>query len=417
MTETLCTAFPAPDTMPAMDISPTLFSKVAGLDPRSAADLLQDLPDAQIAELLTRLHIGHAVEVLEEFPPQRRQHIAAAVPFGGHEPLWLVGHTFPEGTVGRLMERPVAVFPTTATVEDTLRTLREILRQHMVIYLFITEADGRLIGVVAFRELAFAEGSTTLGEIMLHQPFFLRPEQKLVEAMRQVVRHHFPIYPVCDEDGRLLGVVKGQALFEQQTFEISAQAGSMVGVEKEERLATPWQRSFRFRHPWLLLNMLVAFGAGTVVGLFESTLDKLVVLAAFLPVMAGQTSNLGAQALAVAIRGMTLGELRAVSAWKVLAKEAWMGLLNGMVSGVLAGIALYFVAQSQQDISPWILSGVIFLAMSLSCMFAGLAGAAIPLLLQRLGADPATASAIFLSVATDISSMGLFLALVSLVMP
>lgn len=400
-----------------MDISPTLFSKVAGLDPRSAADLLEAMPDAQIAELLTRLHIGHAVEVLEEFDPERRKRIAAAVPFGGHEPLWLVGHTFPEGTVGRLMERPVAVFPASATVGDSLRTLREILRQHMVIYLFVTEADGSLIGVVAFRELAFAEPDTTLGDIMLRQPFFLRPEQKLVEAMRQVVRHHFPIYPVCDEAGRLLGVVKGQALFEQQTFEISAQAGSMVGVEKEERLATPWARSFRFRYPWLLLNMVIAFGAGTVVGLFEATLDKLVVLAAFLPVMAGQTSNLGAQALAVAIRGMTLGELRAISPWRILGKEAWMGLLNGMIAGLVASIALYFVARSQQDVAPLLLAGAIFLALSLSCSFAGLAGAAIPLVLRRLGADPATASAIFLSVATDITSMGLFLTLVSLVMP
>ncbi len=399
-----------------MDVSPNLFAKVAGLDPRSAADLLEAMPDAQIAELLTRLHIGHAVEVLEEFDPERRKRIAAAVPFGGQEPLWLVGHTFPEGTVGRLMERPVAVFSPSATVGGTLETLREILRHQMVIYLFVTGPGGELQGVVAFRELAFAEHSTTLAEIMLRQPFYLRPEQKLVEAMRQVVKHHFPIYPVCDESGRLLGVVKGQALFEQQTFEISAQAGSMVGVEKEERLATPWQRSFRFRHPWLLLNMLVAFGAATVVGLFETTLDKLVVLAAFLPVMSGQCSNLGAQALAVTIRGMTLGELRDIKPWRILAKEAWMGFLNGMVSGVLAGVALYFVAQSQQDVPPIVLSVAIFVALSLSCAFAGLAGAAIPMLLRRLGADPATASAIFLSVATDISSMGLFLTLVSLVL-
>lgn len=399
-----------------MDVSPTLFSRIARLDPHSAADLLQSMPDAQIAELLTRLHIGHAVEVLEEFDPERRKRIAAAVPFGSHEPLWLVGHTFPEGTVGRLMERPVAVFSPSTTVGSVLQTLREILRQHMVIYLFVTDADGRLEGVVAFRELVFAEPSTRLSEVMLRQPFFLRPEQKLVEAMRQVVKHHFPVYPVCDSDGRLLGVVRGQALFEQQAFEISAQAGSMVGVEKEERLATPWRRSFRSRHPWLLLNIVVAFGAATVVGMFESTLDKLVVLAAFLPVMSGQCSNLGAQALAVAIRGMTLGELRAISPWRVVGKEAWLGLVNGMVSGVLAGIALYFVAQSQQDVSPIGLAVMIFIALSVSCMLAGLAGASIPMLLRRLGADPATASAIFLSVVTDVTSMGIFLSLVSLLM-
>jgi len=398
-----------------MNDTQSLVAKVSRLDPRSGAALLKDESDARIADLLSRMHIGHAVEVLEEFEPARRERIAGAVPFG-REPLWLVGHTFPEGTVGRLMEKPPAVFPPGATAGSVIETLREIVRQRMVVYVFVTEADGRLVGVVAFRELVFADPSATLGEIMLREPFSLQPEQKFVDAMRQVVKRHFPVYPVCDAAGRLMGVVKGQALFEQQAFEISAQAGAMVGVEKEERLATPWPRSFRFRHPWLLLNMLIAFGAATVVGLFESTIDRLVILAAFLPVMSGQCSNLGAQALAVTIRGMTLGELRDVSPWKVLAKEAWLGLLNGAVSGVLAGTALYFIAGSQAGVPPLWLAGSIFVALSVSCMFAGLAGSAIPIVLRRLGADPATASAIFLSVATDISSMGLFLGLVSLLL-
>lgn len=133
--------------------------------------------------------------------------------------------------------------------------------------------------------------------------------------------------------------------------------------------------------------------------------------------MAGQASNLGAQALAVMIRGMTLGELNTTPPWRVLLKEAWLGLVNGMISGVLAGTALYFVARSQTDVPALTLAGTIFVALSLSCMFAGLAGAGIPILLRRLGADPATASAIFLSTVTDTGSMGLFLALVALMMP
>ena len=100
---------------------------------------------------------------------------------------------------------------------------------------------------------------------MIASPFFLRPEMELVDAMKEVVTRHYPVYPVCDDQQRLLGMVKGQVLFEQQAFEISAQAGSMVGVEKEERLATPWQRSFKSRHPWLQLNLLTAFVAAAVV--------------------------------------------------------------------------------------------------------------------------------------------------------
>ncbi|MGE4359931.1 MAG: CBS domain-containing protein, partial [Lysobacteraceae bacterium] len=215
-----------------MDDIQNLVARVARLDPRSGADLLKAVPDARIADVLSRMHIGHAVEVLEEFEPARRERIAGAVPFG-REPLWLVGHTYPEGTVGRLMEKPPAVFPPGASAGSVIEALRGIVRQRMVVYVFVTEADGRLVGVVAFRELVFADPGATLADIMLREPFSLHPEQKFVDAMRAVVKRHFPIYPVCDAAGRLLGVVKGQALFEQQAFEISAQAGAMVGVEKE----------------------------------------------------------------------------------------------------------------------------------------------------------------------------------------
>src|SRR5687768_17974367 len=167
------------------------------LDPRSAAERLQDRDDAAIAGLLTALHIGHAVEILEEFPPDRRQRIAAATPFGQGQ-LWLQGHAYPEGTVGRLMERPPAVFAPVAVVAEVVEALREIVKQRMVTYIFVTEADGRLVGVVAFRELVFADPTQRLVDIMLREPFSLRPETPLVDAMREVVKRHYPVYPVCD---------------------------------------------------------------------------------------------------------------------------------------------------------------------------------------------------------------------------
>src|SRR5258706_205656 len=126
----------------------------------------------------------------------------------------------------------------------------------------------------------------------------LRPDMDVSAAMRLQMSRHYPVYPVCDAEGRLLGLVRGQAIFEAKAFEITAQAGSMVGVEKEERISTPMMRSFKFRHPWLQLNLLTAFLAGGVVAMFHGTIDKLVILAAFLPVLAGQSGNTGCQALA-----------------------------------------------------------------------------------------------------------------------
>jgi magnesium transporter len=216
---------------------------------------------------------------------------------------------------------------------------------------------------------------------------------------------------VCDDHGRLVGIVRGQTLFEQQAFEISAQAGSMVGVEKEERLSTPWPRSLRSRHPWLQLNLLTAFVAAAVVGFFQDTIDKLVVLAVFLPVLAGQSGNTGCQALAVTLRGMTLGELEVGKARALVLKEAWLGLLNGTLVGISAAIGMFVVASSQGNPHVWFLSLVTLLAMIGSCIASGISGAVVPLTLKRLGADPATASSIFLTTATDVASMGLFLGL------
>jgi magnesium transporter len=315
------------------------------------------------------------------------------------------------------MERPPAVFAPGTTVGEVVDALREIVKQRMVIYVFVTETDGRLIGVVAFRELVFANPEQTLADIMLRDPFSLRPQQPLVDAMREVVKRHYPIYPVCDDDGRLLGLVKGQAMFEQQAFEISAQAGAMVGVEKEERLATPWLRSFKFRHPWLLINLLTVFVAAGVVGYFQSTIDRIVVLAAFLPVLAGQCGNLGAQSLAVTIRGMTLGELRGMSMSGLIFKEGWLGLLNGVITGALAGAGMYWVASAQDLANPLGLGLITLAAMAIACALSGLAGVLIPIVMKRFGADPATASAIFLSTITDISSMAFFLAFATWLLP
>ena len=202
-------------------------------------------------------------------------------------------------------------------------------------------------------------------------------------------------------------------LFEQQAFEISAQAGAMVGVEKEERLATPLWRAFRFRNPWLLVNLLTVFVAAAVVGYFEDTINRVVVLAMFLPVLGGQSGNLGCQALAVMLRGMTLGELRGMGVAKQVAKEALLGLLNGTVTGLLAGAAMYFVVSRAGDSDALLLGVITLVAMAVSCMVAGLSGSLIPVVLKRLGADPATASSIFLTTMTDVVSMGSFLGLVT----
>jgi magnesium transporter len=383
--------------------------------PADAARLLAGEDDGTVARVLTQANPADAVGILLAMPEARRAAIAEATPFGRGQ-QWLVGGQYAEGTVGRLMERPLAVFRPTTTVAEAIEQLRELVRRALVTYGFVTDETGQLVGLFAFRELLFAEPAQPLSDIMLRDLFVLRPEGKLVEAMREVVTRHFPAYPVCDAEGHLVGMVRGQALFERQAFEISGQAGAVFGVEKEERLQTHWLRSFRFRHPWLQVNLLTAFLAAAVVGFFQETLDKLVILALFMPVLAGQSGNTGCQALAVTLRGMTLGELRRGSMRRLILKETGLGLLNGLAVGVVAGIGMFVVARSQGNPSAIALGLIVAAAMTCACTVSGISGALIPVTLRRLGADPATASSIFLTTMTDIASMGSFLGLATLLL-
>ena len=380
------------------------------LPPLEAGDRLRQESDAVAAQALALLNPAAAVDVLWHLPAERRERIIAAAPAGRGE-QWRLDHDYPEGSVGRIMERPLAVYPPQTTVAEAVESLRELVRRALITYVFVTDAAGRLVGVLAFRDLLFARREQRLEEVMLREPFSLAPQMPLLEAMQAVVTRHFPSYPVTDADGRLVGTVRGQALFERQAFEISAQPGRMVGVEKEERIATHWRRSFRFRHPWLQLNLLTAFIAAAVVGLFQDTVDRIVVLAAFLPVLAGQSGNSGCQALAVTLRGLTLGELRSIAPHRLVLKEAWLGLLNGAVVGVVAGTGMWLYARGQEGANPLVLAAIVWAAMVGSCVASGVTGALVPLGLKRLGADPATASSIFLTTATDVASMGLLLGL------
>ncbi|MBL9216432.1 MAG: magnesium transporter [Opitutaceae bacterium] len=323
---------------------------------------------------------------------------------------------YPEGSIGRLMEPPVAVFPPAMTVAEATEVIRELAKgPRLVTYGYIVDPGGVLTGVVTMRDLLLQSPSARLETFMLRQPFSLRRDADVMDAMRLTVNKHYPSYPVCDDQGVLVGVVRGSKIFEEQAIEISAQAGSMVGVEKEERAATPFRQSLKYRHPWLQFNLLTAFVAAGVVGIFEDSIARITVLAVFLPVLAGQSGNTGCQALAVALRAMTLGELKPGGGQAHLLKEAALGLANGMLVGLTAGVGMYFYATMQQTPeSPFQLAAIVFLAMTGSCFLSGVSGVLVPLTLKKFGADPATASSIFLTTATDVASMGFFLGIATL---
>ena len=199
----------------------------------------------------------------------------------------------------------------------------------------------------------------------------------------------------------------------QRLVESIALPGAMVGVVKDEP-ATPWWRSLWLRHRWLQLNLITAFVAAGVIGLFQETIDRLLILTMFLPVLAGQSGNTGSQALAVTLRAVFMGELELGKQKALVMKEALLGLLNGALVGIVAATSMYVVAIVKHMPNAHMLSLVVFLAMVGSCVISGACGAVMPLILKKLGADPVIASSIFLTTATNVASMALLLGLASL---
>lgn len=383
--------------------------------PLDAVEFLESEPDDVIADVLSECDAAAAIAILGRFPDPRSETIRARASKTKRS-QWIRNEAYPEDSVGRLMDHPVATFREETTVREAIETLRDLVKAALITYGYVTDEGGVLKGVLVMRDLLLAEPEQSLREIMVADPFSLHPEMPVTDAATLVLHRHYPVYPVCEEDGRLTGVIRGYVLFEEQAFELSAQPGRMVGVEDEERVSTPWWRCLRFRHPWLQLNLLTAFMAASVVGVFQDTIDQVVLLAVFLPVLAGQSGNTGLQSLAVTLRGMTLGDLDHRKSSMLVMKEGLVGLLNGLLVGLTAGLAMYLYARMLNHDEAFVLGLVVFLAMVCSCVLSGVSGTLIPIGLKRLGVDPATASSIFLTTLTDLVSMGMFLWLATLLL-
>lgn len=192
-----------PDTMkaPVTDSrAAEMFARLSTLPPFESARLLRSEPEEVAAGALMLTPVPVAVDILARLPAERRDAIAAAAP-AGHGKQWLQQCGYPEGSVGRLMEAPLATFGPAMTVEEATAELRELVKTAFVTYGFVVENDGRLVGVIAFRELLFSHPKQPLSEIMVNRPFSLRADLHVIDAMREVLTRHFPVYPVCDAHG------------------------------------------------------------------------------------------------------------------------------------------------------------------------------------------------------------------------
>ena len=388
----------------------SLRDEIRSLGLHSVSQRLCHESEATIATLLTLLPDSAAAALLPTLEAERRTAVLSAVPSMISD-RWLHNPSYPQETVGYLMEPVAATFSPESTVQEVVERLRHLVKHAFITYGYVVDDQDRLIGALVMRELLLAESTRPVRELMIASPFYLNAMQPVRDVIPLVHIRHYSEYPVCNDERRLLGLVRGYALFQEQTRELVAQPGKMVGVVREERLqSSPW-RSLTFRHSWLQVNLLGSFVAAGVIGYYEEAVTQAVAIAAFIPVMVGQSASTGGQALAVALRGLTLGEL-GVDRWTTLInKEAMVGTANGVLVGLTAALGMYAYATFHGHADAVKLATVMLLAMLFSTTVSSVVGAVTPFLMKRMGFDPATAATILVGGITRIVSIVAFLAL------
>lgn len=340
-------------------------------------------------QILGSLPSEDANNLLERLPAPTRKELAALL-------------DFPDGTAGRFMDRLATQYRIGQSVGEALSVLRKSKTQR-VRSLHLVTGEGVLAGRVDLQDMALAESDTAMSDLM-HPvgavAYLTSTEQDLVELCD---RFRVDSIPVVDQEFKLIGIVRHANLFRATEEAATADIQTMVGVSADERALSPSLFAVKRRLPWLHINLLTAFLAAAVVGLFESTIAQFTSLAILLPVVAGQSGNAGSQALAVTMRGLSLKEITTLHWRPVLAKEIKIGLINGLALAVTCGLGVYVWSQS------FGLALVIGIAMVFAMVMAGIAGALVPMVLLRVGQDPATASSIILTTVTDVAGFTVFL--------
>ena len=375
----------------ATDVEQAVFTE---LPEQRAAELLAELEPTRSAALLNRL---------EEDERERYKRLLNAQVAGEIRALM----EYRPDSAGQLMDPRVLAFRGELTAHEALARLRQTKRRGLR-ELYLVDDDGRLDARVDIQDLALAEPGETLARIARKITDAVQDTAAREEVVEKMQHDAVTDLPVIDFDGRLVGVIRQAKLASAVQQETTLDIQTMVGASRDERALSPAIFSVIKRLPWLQINLLTAFLAASVVGLFESTIAKYTALAVLLPVVAGQSGNAGAQALAVTMRGLVLREISLRHWPKVVFKEVNVGLLNGFAVAATTALGVYLWSGSVGLVL------VIAAAMVISMVAAGFAGALVPITLQRFGQDPAQSSSIILTTVTDVVGFFSFLGIATL---
>jgi len=376
------------------------------LTPHAAAGILRNINSERTKELVEEMTPRQAAVVLEHLGSEDREAVLTALPESRARQLRDLLR-YPPETAGGIMTPQVTSIAVDLTAEEAIAVLRRAPRESLY-YLYVTDREGKLVGVVTMRDLLLARPKDPI-ETLVRRDFVAVPASVDREEVATMMRQRgFLALPVIDDQQRLLGVVEHEEVLDTVQQEAFEDLQRMVGAGGDESALSPVRTILKRRLPWLYLNLVTAFAAAAVISLFEPLLGRFTTLAVLLPIVSALGGNSGAQTLAVVMRGLALREIMPGAATWLILKEVRAGLLNGIAVALVTGIVVGIWSQNVG------FAIVIGMAMIVNMLVAGLAGTSIPLALKFFGRDPAQSSQIFLTTITDIIGFLSFLSFAAL---
>ena len=356
---------------------------LVNLDPEKRTEIVEELDYDDATDIISQLDEEHQEEILEDLDHEDASSIRALM-------------TYAEDTAGGLMNSEIIKVNINMDKKDALD---EIIRQSEEMEEFYTicvvDNDDILKGILSIKTVIKARADASISDLVTTDFVYVKAELDQEEVARLIKQYNLTSIPVVDDHMKLLGRVTVDDIIDVMEEENTEDILKISGVSEDEELSGNWLEAVKSRLPWLVINLGTAFLAASIIRTFDSTVAKLSIISAYMTIIAGMGGNAATQALAVTVRRISLSDLSDKQAYNTVLKEFLVGLINGAANGLIVFIVAFFY-----DANP-LLGLVLFLAMTGNLIIAGLTGASIPLILKRVGIDPAVASSIIITTFTD----------------
>lgn len=370
--------------------------------------LITDMGSHELVAAAEQLDADEIADLAPDLPQDVMEDVFRSLPIAEREQL-RAAMSYPEDSVGALMDFDVITVREDVRLEVVLRYLRRLeeLPDHTD-QLFVVDRDEHLKGVLLISKILVSDPDTLVGDVMSKEMITLHPGDKAQDAAYAFERYDLVSASIIDEGKKLLGRVTVNAVIDFNREKTESEALSLAGLREEEDLFAPVLKSVQNRWVWLAINLVTAFVASRVIGLFEDSIEKLVALAALMPIIAGIGGNSGNQTITMIVRALALDQINSGSAWKLIRKEVGVSIVNGLVWGAVVGLFTFAIYQNIE------LGLVMMLAMLLNLLLAALLGVLIPMTLRKFGRDPALGSSVMITAVTDSGGFFIFLSLATL---